>query len=166
MADDFDLDDLLDDVLQDTVPVNPDSMLDDLADELLGPATSEPDIIALKYPELECLPIELQKQWEVIIDKDEIKMKSRKPKKLSYAYTSKKSELKNTTLEDFFSMMMERAFKDQTKSKQLIDEMIKDKHFMSLFKEELRKKTRFCIDKTDSDIVSGNFPNIKSVLEL
>lgn len=163
MADNFDLDDLLDDVLDSTVPVSANNLLDELADELLGPSTSVPIQKELKYPELSFIPEELQQEWETLISRDEALMKGRKGKKLSDTYLSRKSEVQDMTLQSFFSMLLQSVLTNRENSDILIEKMTHDEKLILLFKEELRKKARFCIDKSDRDIIKGDFPHIKSI---
>ena len=166
MSGSFDLDDLLDDVLDSTVPVNANSLLDDLADELLGSAPSKVDEVELKYPELAYIPEELQKEWESTITKDEEVMKLRKAKKLSNAYENVESNVKKLTLQKFFSLMLEDAIKNKDNSKEVIEKMVNDEKMVNLFKDELKKKVRFCINKNDGDIIKGDFPHIKNLMDM
>ena len=166
MADDFDLDDLLDDVLDESVPIQHDDLLNDVADELLNSTMSQPIKQPLKYPEMSCLPEEMQKKWETTIDADEVIMKSKKSKKLSNAYMGSKGKMKDLSLQKLCSLLLESVLEDRKNGKVVMKRMLQDEKFMMLFKEEMKKKIRLMIEKDDKDLVKGNFPEIKHLIDL
>lgn len=166
MADDFDLDDLLDDVLDESVPINHDDILNDVADELLDSCLSQPKQQPLKYSELSCLPEEMQKKWETTIDADEAVMKSKKSRKLSNAYMDSKGSVKDMSIHKLCSLLVESVLEDRKNGKTVSRRMLQDEKFVMLFKEEMKKKLRLMIDKNDKDLIKGNFPQIKHIIDL
>lgn len=166
MSDDFDLDDMLNDTLNNTVPADPDDLLDDLTNELLGPSAPESKEIKLQYSELSYLPVELQKQWESIISKDEAVMRSRKSKKLSNAYNGVESKVKNLTVQELFSMLLNSVLTNYENGEEISEKMSQDPRLVELFRKELQKKLTLCVDKHDPDVIKGGFPHMKHVLNL
>lgn len=166
MADDFDLDDMLNDVLNSTIPETSNNLLDDLADELLGPTAPESKEIKLKYSELMYLPLELRTEWETTIAQDEVVMKERKAKKLSNAYNSVDSCMNDLTIQKFFTLLLNSVLGEREYGQEMVQKMSQDEKLVSLFKDELKDKTRICINTSDTDLIHGTFPHIKSVMNM
>ena len=166
MADDFDLDNLLDDVLNETVPPKKDDILGSLMDEMLDSPQPVPKKPALKYEQLQVLPEDMQNSWEQTISSDEEAMKSRVHKPLSNAYTMKHGSVKEKTLEEFLLSVCRESFGNQSNREELLRMISGDKKLAILFREEVLRKIRAKVNKNDGDVISGDFPHLKKVLEM
>lgn len=166
MADNFDLDDLLDDVLNETVPPKKDDTLDSLIDNVLDSTQPAQKQTPLKYEQLKVLPEDLQKSWEQTISADEEVMKRRTHKPLSNAYTTKHGSVKEKNLEEFLLSVCQESFGSRSNSDELIKMIQDDKRLTILFREEVLRKIRAKVNKNDGDLISGDFPHLKKVLEM
>lgn len=166
MSDDFDLDNLLDDVLNETVPPKNDDILDSLMDEMLNSPKPVQEQPALKYEQLKVLPEDLRKSWEQTISADEEIMKSRIHKPLSNAYSMKHGSVKEKNLEEFLYSVCLESFGSRSNSEQIINMIKDDKKLAILFREEVLRKIRAKVNKNDGDVISGDFPHLKKVLEM
>ena len=74
--------------------------------------------------------------------------------------------MKDLSLQKLYSLLFESVLEDRKNGKVVMKRMLQDDKFMLLFKEEMKKKIRLMIEKDDKDLVKGNFPEIKHLIDL
>ena len=166
MSDDFDFDDLLDDVLDEFIPTNlpqPSTAANSAMFPTQPPVPAQP---ASKYKRLQCLPPELEKEWERIIEVDEVVMKLRGSKPLSNAYTMSKGSVSETELTSYFHHLMEKCIGSDEKGQALLQAMEKDSTLMNAFRTEMIKQVRATVSVNDPDIASDRYKDLKDVLSM
>lgn len=160
MSSDIDLDDLLDEVLNDSAPKQSDDMLDSVMDELLpvAPASKLPE--NLKYPELSSLDPETRNEWTKTIEVDEAVMKLKSAKPLSNAYQGKEANTKSESLQEVLSFLL----KEESLDPACIATLCNDKNMMDLFAKELGKRIKSVIRLSDKDLADSRFCALRQLL--
>lgn len=160
MSSDIDLDDLLDEVLNDSSQKPNDDMLDSLMDELLPVAPTSKLPENLKYPELSSLDPVTRNEWTKTIEVDEAVMKLKTAKPLSNAYQGYESSIRVETLEEVLSSLL----KEESLESSCITTICSDKKLMNLFTKELEQRMKEVIRPTDKDLSDSRFCLLRSVL--
>lgn len=160
MSSDIDLDDLLDEVLNDSAPKQSDDMLDSVMDELLpvAPASKLPE--NLKYPELSSLDTDTRNEWTKTIEVDEAVMKLKSTKPLSNAYQGKDTNIKSESLQEVLSFLL----KEESLDPSCIATICSDKNVMDLFAKELGKRIKGIIRLSDKDLADSRFCALRALL--
>lgn len=166
MSDDFDLDGLLDEVLNSTVPTSgPRSVQPAYGHSVDVPVTT-PVQPSPKYQALTVLPESLESEWSRTIEIDEAVMKLRTPQNLSNAYTNSKGHIESSTLKDFFLETSREGLGRDEKMEGVIKTMSEDPHVLSLFRDDLKQKIRSLVSTADRDLCAGDFKVLKSLLQM
>ena len=166
MADNFDMDDLLDDVLNESVSKQEDDILDSLMDEMMASRQPIQPVQPLKYSQLESVPGDIQREWEQTISSDEQVMKNRTRKALSNAYSMSSGTVKERSMEEFLSTLCRTCLRNRANSETLINSLLNDEKLQILFREEVIRKIRAKVNKKDRDLLCGNFPHLKKILDM
>lgn len=160
MSNDIDLDDLLDEVLNDSAPKPSDDMLDSLMDELLPVAPTSKLPENLKYPQLSSLDPVTRNEWTKTIEVDEAVMKLKTVKPLSNAYLGHESSTKVESLEEVLAFLL----KEESVESSYITTICNDKNVMNLFAKELKQRMKGVIRLSDKDLTDSRFYLLRSVL--
>lgn len=166
MSDAFDFDDLLDDVLDEVLPESLPQTSQNANFAVLSTQPSIPVQPISKYKELQCLPPELEKEWERIIEVDETAMKLRIPKPLSNAYKMSKGSVSETELTSYFHHLMEKCIGGDAKGQTVLQAMEKDSALMNAFRVEMIKQVQASASASDSDLASDQYKDLKDILSL
>ena len=166
MANNFDMDDLLDDVLNESVPKQGDDILDSLVDEMMPSSQPVQPAHPLKYSQLESLPNDIRRAWEQTISSDEQVMKNRTRKALSNAYSMSSGTVKERSMEEFLSTLCRTCLRNKANGETLIKALLNDEKLQKLFREEVIRKIRAKVNKKDHDLLCGNFPHLKKILDV
>lgn len=158
MADDFDLDGLLDDVLNNTIQQNENG--NTTSSQLTAPQFT-PVQPSSKYQALQVLPISMEREWERVIEVDEAVMKLRKPHNLSNAYMETTGSIHEKSLKEYFEMIVGGVIGTDSG---LLTSLSSNSMVLRLFREELVKRIRESVSTDDKDLIAGNFKALKSLL--
>ena len=166
MSNDFDFDDLLDDVLDEFVPESLPQSSQPTNAAVFPIQPSIPIQPASKYKELQCLPFELEKEWERIIEVDEVVMRLRRSKPLSNAYKMSNGLVSETELTSYFHHLMEKCIGSDAKGQAVLQAMEKDPTLMNAFRMEMIKQVRATASASDPDLASERYEDLKDVLSM
>ena len=166
MSDDFDLDGLLDEVLNSTVPASGSRSTQPVYGHSVDVPVTSPVQPSPKYHALSVLPESLESEWSRTIEIDEAVMKLRTHQNLSNAYTNSKGHVGSSTLKDYFLETSREGFGNDEKMEGVIKAMSEDPHMLSLFREDLKQKIRSIVSKADRDLCVGDFKALKSLLQM
>ena len=158
MDDDFDLDGLLDDVLNSTIQQNETG--DASSSQMVAPHLT-PVQPSSKYQALQILPMSMEKEWERVIEVDEAVMKLRKPQNLSNAYTETTGHIHEKSLKEYFEVLVGEVL---GKDSSLLTSLSSNPTVLRLFKEELVKRIRESVSADNKDLLAGDFSALKSLL--
>lgn len=166
MSDDFDLDGLLDEVLNSTVPSSGSRSVQPMYGQSVDVPVTTPVQPSPKYHALSVLPESLESEWSRTIEIDEAVMKLQTPQKLSNAYTNTKGHIHASTLKDYFIETSREGFGSDEKMEGVIKTMSEDPHVLSLFRDDMKQKIRTMVSKADHDLCVGDFKALKSLLQM
>ena len=158
MDDDFDLDGLLDDVLNSTIQQNE---AEDASSSQMEAHHLTPVQPSSKYQALQILPMSMEKEWEKVIEVDEAVMKLRKPQNLSNAYTETTGHIHEKNLKEYFEAVVGEVL---GKDSSLLTSLSSNPMVLRLFKEELVKRIHESVSADNKDLLAGGFNALKSLL--